>query len=127
MHIASAAALFGVMEDDVVLRFARPNVDVAVEQVLTALTTGACVVIPAKPLLAPAELLGLLEAEGVTVADLSAGYFQEVVTAPREHGTVPRTLRLMISGGDPLYPTPSPPGASSPASRCSTPTAPPRR
>ncbi|WP_280726723.1 non-ribosomal peptide synthetase [Kitasatospora sp. MAA4] len=104
VHIASAAALFGVTEDDVVLHFARPTVDVAVEQVLTALSAGACVVIPAKPLLAPAELLGLLEAEGVTVANLSAGYFQEVVTALREHGSAPRTLRLMISGSDRLYP-----------------------
>lgn len=104
VHIEAAVALFGVTPDDVVLHLARPTVDVAVEQVLTALAAGACLVVPEKPLLAPAELLGLLDAQGVTVANLSAGYFQEFVTALRDHGTVPGTLRLMISGSDRLYP-----------------------
>ncbi|MFD0373432.1 amino acid adenylation domain-containing protein [Streptomyces sp. NPDC127114] len=104
-HLTAAVERFGLTEDDVVLHFARPTVDVAVEQVLTALWAGARIVVPEQQLMAPAALLDLLDAEGVTVANMAAGYFQELVTALREHGrAAPRTLRLMISGSDRLYP-----------------------
>ncbi|MGW2544857.1 non-ribosomal peptide synthetase [Kitasatospora sp. NPDC001574] len=103
-HLAAAVERFGLTADDVVLHFARPTVDVAVEQVLAALTAGACVVVPEQQLVAPAALLDLLDDEGVTVANLAAGYFQDVVAALRERGRAPRTLRLMISGSDRLYP-----------------------
>ncbi|MEV7926637.1 amino acid adenylation domain-containing protein [Kitasatospora sp. NPDC088779] len=101
-HLAAAVRTFGLTERDVVLQFARPTVDVAVEQVLGALSAGACLVLPEHRLLSPAELLDLLDAEGVTVANLAAGYFQDVVAALG--GRVPRTLRLMISGSDKLEP-----------------------
>ncbi|MFE6905250.1 amino acid adenylation domain-containing protein [Streptomyces erythrochromogenes] len=103
-HLAAAVERFGLTADDVVLHFARPTVDVAVEQVLTALSAGACIVVPQEQLLAPAALLELLDAEGVTVANLAAGYFQEVVAALREDARPPRALRLMISGSDRLHP-----------------------
>ncbi|MFK0282808.1 amino acid adenylation domain-containing protein [Streptomyces sp. NPDC090499] len=103
-HIEAATARFGITHRDVVLHLARPSVDVAVEQVLTALTSGACLVVPERGLLAAGELLDLLAAEQVTVANLSAGYFQEVVAALRAGARVPGSLRLMISGSDRLYP-----------------------
>ncbi|MFF5970820.1 amino acid adenylation domain-containing protein [Streptomyces sp. NPDC012769] len=103
-HLDAAVERFGLTEDDVVLHLARPTVDVAVEQVLTALSAGACVLVPEEQLLAPAALLDLLDAEAVTVANLAAGYFQEVVAALRAGGRAPRSLRLMISGSDRLYP-----------------------
>ncbi|WP_217548595.1 non-ribosomal peptide synthetase [Streptomyces sp. GbtcB6] len=103
-HIEAATARFGITHQDVVLHMARPSVDVAVEQVLTALTTGACLVVPERGLLAAGELLTLLAAEEATVANLSAGYFQEVVAALRAGARVPGSLRLMISGSDRLYP-----------------------
>ncbi|WP_229929002.1 non-ribosomal peptide synthetase [Kitasatospora xanthocidica] len=101
-HLAAVVETFGLTERDVVLQFARPTVDVAVEQVLGALAAGACLVLPEQQLLAPAELLDLLDTEGVTVANLAAGYFQDVVAALG--GRVPRTLRLMVSGSDKLEP-----------------------
>ncbi|MFJ4670087.1 amino acid adenylation domain-containing protein [Kitasatospora purpeofusca] len=105
-HLAAAVERFGLTAEDVVLHLARPTVDVAVEQALTALSAGACLVIPERQLLAPDALLDLLDAEGVTVANLPAGYFQEVVPAVRDRGRdrAPRTLRLMISGSDRLHP-----------------------
>ncbi|WP_189978574.1 non-ribosomal peptide synthetase [Streptomyces termitum] len=103
-HLAAAVDRFGLTEDDVVLHLARPTVDVAVEQTLTALAAGALLVVPERTLLAPAALLDLLDTEGVTVANLPAGYFREVVTALPDHGTAPRALRLMISGSDRLHP-----------------------
>ncbi|GHH79754.1 hypothetical protein GCM10018781_58560 [Kitasatospora indigofera] len=102
-HLAAAVARFGLTEDDVVLQFARPTVDVAIEQILGTLAAGACLVLPERQLLTPAELLDLLDAEGVTVANLSAGYFQEVVAALPGRAA-PRALRLMISGSDRLHP-----------------------
>ncbi len=103
-HLTAAARRFGMTHEDVVLQFARPTVDVAVEQTLTALGTGACLVLPERGLLAPGEFLDLLDARAVTVANLSAGYFHEVVAALRDGGKVPGTLRLMISGSDRLHP-----------------------
>ncbi|MFJ2867759.1 amino acid adenylation domain-containing protein [Kitasatospora sp. NPDC087314] len=101
-HLAAVVETFGLTERDVVLQFARPTVDVAVEQVLGTLSAGACLVLPEQRILAPAALLDLLDAEGVTVANLAAGYFQDVVAVLG--GRVPRTLRLMISGSDKLEP-----------------------
>ncbi|MFE2106484.1 amino acid adenylation domain-containing protein [Kitasatospora sp. NPDC059463] len=103
-HLTAAVDRFGLTADDVVLHLARPTVDVAVEQVLTTLSAGACLLVPEQHLLGPDALLDLLDAEGVTVANLPAGYFQEVVTALRSRARAPRTLRLMISGSDRLYP-----------------------
>ncbi|MFD2284395.1 hypothetical protein ACFSUJ_34660 [Streptomyces lusitanus] len=39
-HLAAAVARFGLTEDDVVLQFARPTVDVAIEQILGTLAAG---------------------------------------------------------------------------------------
>ena len=104
-HLAGAVERFGTTREDVVLQFARPTVDVAIEQTLTALAAGACLVLPDRQLMTAAEFLGLLDAEAVTVANLSAGYFQEVVAALRDGDhPAPRTLRLMISGSDRLHP-----------------------
>ncbi|MER6363959.1 amino acid adenylation domain-containing protein [Kitasatospora sp. NPDC001527] len=103
-HLAAAVGRFGLTAEDVVLHLARPTVDVAVEQTLTALSAGACLVVPERQLLGPDALLDLLDAEGVTVANLPAGYFQEVVPALRQRDRAPRALRLMISGSDRLHP-----------------------
>ena len=106
-HVEAAVTRFGLTSDDVVLAVARPTVDVAIEQVLAALSAGACLVLPERGLLTPADLLGLMDGAGVTVANLSAGHFQEVVTAIDHNGhrlRVPGALRLMISGSDRLSP-----------------------
>ncbi|SEN89888.1 non-ribosomal peptide synthetase [Actinacidiphila rubida] len=104
-HLEAARETFGLSDQDVVLHLARPHVDVAVEQVLTTLLAGATLVVPDRPLLAPAELLALLSGEQVTVANLSAGYFRDLVAA-LDGGAFPAPsgLRLMICGSDRLYP-----------------------
>jgi len=108
-HLDAAVIRFSLTCQDVVLHLARPTVDVAIEQVLVTLSAGACLVLPERGLLTPGELLGLMDTEGVTVANLSAGHFQQVVTAigagdARLSGPAPRALRLMISGSDRLSP-----------------------
>jgi len=73
-HISAVIGRFGIGDHDTVLNFARPWVDVFLEQVLTALTTGASLVVPDRTLLSPDQLLALLDDECVTVANLPAAY-----------------------------------------------------
>ncbi|MEC3978299.1 non-ribosomal peptide synthetase [Amycolatopsis sp. H20-H5] len=103
-HVEAISARFGLRSDDVVLQFARSTVDVAIEQITTALTVGACLVVPDAKLLSVEEFLRLLEDEHVTVANVAAGYFHDVVAAVRGGRAVPPTLRTMISGSDRLSP-----------------------
>jgi amino acid adenylation domain-containing protein len=101
-HAAAARERFGIGPDDAVLHLARPTVDVAVEQIATALTAGARLVPPPAGLLAADEFLRLLAAERITVANVAAGYFHEVVAALRTGARVPASLHTMISGSDRL-------------------------
>jgi amino acid adenylation domain-containing protein/non-ribosomal peptide synthase protein (TIGR01720 family) len=100
-HLAAITARFDIQSDDVVLHYARPTVDVALEQVLTTLCAGARLVLPDDQLMSADELLRLLDGEGVTVANLPSGYFHGVAAALRHR---PATLRTMISGSDRLSP-----------------------
>ncbi|MCG8925097.1 non-ribosomal peptide synthetase [Lentzea sp. CC55] len=100
-HVPAVARRFGITQQDVVLQLAGPSVDVAVEQVLTALTSGACLVLPERRLLSVDELLRLVEDERVTVANLPAGYFHDFTAALDR---VPPSLRVMVSGSDRLSP-----------------------
>ncbi|RSM48732.1 non-ribosomal peptide synthetase [Amycolatopsis balhimycina DSM 5908] len=103
-HVEAISARFGLRADDVVLHFARSTVDVAVEQITTALTTGACLVVPEAKLLSAEEFWQLLETERVTVANVAAGYFHDLVASIGAGRAVPPSLRTMISGSDRLSP-----------------------
>jgi amino acid adenylation domain-containing protein len=103
-HVAAIGARFDIRSEDVVLHFARPTADVAVEQLLTALTVGACLVLPERQLLSIEEFLRMLAAERVTVANLPAGYLHDVVAMLGDGCSVPGALRTMISGSDRLSP-----------------------
>jgi amino acid adenylation domain-containing protein len=101
-HIAAARARFGITAQDVVLQFSAPYVDVWVEQVLTALTSGACLAIPEGRVSTPPDLAAFIEREGVTVANLPAGYWQEFTALLTHYRDEIAGLRLMISGSDTL-------------------------
>jgi non-ribosomal peptide synthetase component F len=73
--IAGVSAEYGIRPGDRVLQLAPAAVDTSVEQVLVALTRGATVMLPPAGVVAPAELLGYLERERVTVADLTPAYW----------------------------------------------------
>ncbi|HEX8095502.1 AMP-binding protein, partial [Jatrophihabitans sp.] len=103
-HVAAISHRFDLRDDDAVLHFARPMVDVAIEQVAATLATGACLVLPPANLLSAEEFLRLLDAEQVTVANVAAGYFSDLVAALRTGRPVPAALRTMISGSDRLFP-----------------------
>ncbi len=100
-HLAAITERFGIGADDVVLHLARPTVDVAIEQVLSALCAGARLVVPDEELMSAEAMLRLFDDERVTVANLPAGYFHELAAGTR---TAPATLRVLISGSDRLAP-----------------------
>src|SRR5581483_3703702 len=94
---------------DRVLQLASAAVDTSVEQVLVALTRGATVMLPPAGIVAPADLLGYLEQERVTVADLTPAYWHRLLAAAEPGDREPgnrrlRSLRLMITGGEPADP-----------------------
>ncbi|MEY9862089.1 amino acid adenylation domain-containing protein [Catenulispora sp. GAS73] len=103
-HIDAVSERFGIGEADTVLNFAKPTADVAVEQVLTALAAGGCLVLPENGLMSVEEFWRLIDAGGVTVANLPSGYFHALVSAVRDGRGIPATLRTMISGSDRLSP-----------------------
>ncbi|MCC9308102.1 amino acid adenylation domain-containing protein [Kitasatospora sp. RB6PN24] len=99
-HLATARERFGITPDDVVLQFSAPYVDVWVEQVLTALTAGARLAVTEARVTAPAELAALIRREGVTVANLPAGYWQEFTASLDHYAGELASLRLMVCGSD---------------------------
>ncbi|WP_271223709.1 amino acid adenylation domain-containing protein, partial [Streptosporangium carneum] len=100
-HLAGVSARFGLRADDRVLQFAPPHVDVAIEQTLAPLTCGATVVLALDRSPSIGALLDLLHRERVTVANLPAGYWNELAVGldrlPLPEG---HSLRLMISGSE---------------------------
>jgi amino acid adenylation domain-containing protein/thioester reductase-like protein len=102
--IGELAAEYQIQPGDRVLQLAPPGVDTSVEQLLVALTRGATVMLPPAGTLAPAELLGYLERERVTVADLTPAYWHRLLAAAEPDDRRLRRLRLMITGGAPAEP-----------------------
>jgi non-ribosomal peptide synthetase component F len=107
--IAELSAEYGIRPGDRVLQFAPAAVDTSVEQMLVALTRGATVMLPPAGVAAPADLLGYLERERVTVADLTPAYWHRLLAVAepcdqRLGDRRLRSLRLMITGGEPADP-----------------------
>ncbi len=99
-HLAAVREAFGLTEDDVVLQFSAPYVDVWVEQVLGALTAGAHLVLTGRGVTTPRDLAALIRRAGVTVANLPAGYWQEFTASLTHIRADLASLRLMVAGSD---------------------------
>ncbi|MFO7481154.1 amino acid adenylation domain-containing protein [Oceanibaculum nanhaiense] len=105
-HCAAAIQCLGLSRKDAVLHFSPPTFDPALEQILTALTIGGRLVIRGQDLWSPAELMQVLRAHKVTVADLPPAYLREALLAWREMGAEsgetrpPSALRLLVVGGE---------------------------
>ncbi|WP_035804918.1 non-ribosomal peptide synthetase [Kitasatospora mediocidica] len=89
--------------EDRVLLFARPSFDVALEEVLPALAAGAALVLPQREVPTGPELVAVLAARAVTVANLPTSYFlavrEELRQALRDGRWSPR---LLVLGGERL-------------------------
>ena len=102
--IGQVAAEYGIGRPDRVLQLASLAFDTSVEQILVALTRGATVMLPPAGVIAPADLLGYLERERVTVADLTPAHWHRLLAAAEPADRRLRRLRLMITGGEPADP-----------------------
>ncbi len=104
-HLEAVKGVYRLQPDDNVLQFAAPTFDASLEQILAALSAGACLVLLDSRLKAPRALLEFLAAEEVTVAEFPPAYLRELLPALRELGPRPlRRLRRLASGGDVLDP-----------------------
>ncbi|MFJ6135250.1 amino acid adenylation domain-containing protein [Kitasatospora sp. NPDC092286] len=101
--VAALARRYGLSPADRVLLFARPSFDVALEEVLPSLAAGATLVLPQREVPTGPELVAVLAARGVTVANLPTSYFLAVREDLREALADGRwSPRLLVLGGERL-------------------------
>ncbi|MEU5539811.1 amino acid adenylation domain-containing protein [Streptomyces sp. NPDC020362] len=102
-HLTATADRFGLTTSDRVLMFAQPSFDVALEEVLPTLHSGACLVLPEHEVPTGVELADLLASARVTVANLPTSYFlatrEDLRPALRDESWTPR---LLVLGGERL-------------------------
>ncbi|WP_406195463.1 amino acid adenylation domain-containing protein [Kitasatospora sp. NBC_01560] len=102
-YTGALAARYELSPADRVLLFARPSFDVALEEVLPSLAAGAALVVPQREVPTGPELVAVLAARGVTVANLPTSYFlavrEELGEALRDGRWSPR---LLVLGGERL-------------------------
>src|ERR1700761_2837176 len=98
--ISELMARYHLSGRDRVLQLAPLSTDTSLEQILVTLLAGATLVLPPPGPVAPPSLLGLLDTERVTVADLTPAYWHQLMA--RAVPADPRLgrLRLAITGGD---------------------------
>ncbi|WP_198406811.1 non-ribosomal peptide synthetase [Nocardia terpenica] len=102
-HVTGIAGRFGLTGEDRVLLFAKPSFDVALEEVLPSLYAGASLIAPRREVPTAAELVAVLAARRITVANLPTSYLlavrAEVGEALRDGRWSPR---LIVLGGERL-------------------------
>ncbi len=102
-YLTAIVARYGLGPADRVLLFARPSFDVALEEVLPSLVAGAALVLPQREVPTGPELVAVLAARGVTVANLPTSYALAVREDLREALADGRwSPRLLVLGGERL-------------------------
>ncbi|WP_405404604.1 non-ribosomal peptide synthetase [Paracoccus sp. Ld10] len=105
-HAHAIADAYALAERDVVLQFATPSFDVALEEIWPTLLSGAHVVLrDASPLGSIQGLLDLVTRHDLTVLNLPASYWQQMVADLRDHPRpLPPSLRLLVTGSERVPP-----------------------
>ncbi|HEV2735061.1 MAG TPA: amino acid adenylation domain-containing protein, partial [Longimicrobiaceae bacterium] len=99
------AARLRLRAEDRLLNFASLSFDVSVEEIFTAWTAGAAVVLSRRELFAPGALLELVEREAVTSFELPSAFWAGWVHELRESGRrVPASVRFVRVGGERVAP-----------------------
>ncbi|MFE4972430.1 amino acid adenylation domain-containing protein [Kitasatospora sp. NPDC056651] len=102
-YVAAIAARYRLTSADRVLMFARPSFDVALEEVLPTLAAGAVLIVPQREVPTGPELVAVLAARRVTVANLPTSYLLAVREDLREALDDGRWApRLLVLGGERL-------------------------
>jgi amino acid adenylation domain-containing protein len=99
-HAVSVARAYPLGSNDRYLQLASLSFDVAAEEYFATWTAGATAVLyPERQPGLPAELLAVVEREGVTVLGLTASYWHALV-AELSAVTLPPALRLVVVGSE---------------------------
>ncbi|MGH3262137.1 MAG: amino acid adenylation domain-containing protein, partial [Trebonia sp.] len=102
--IGEMAREYGIGPGDRVGQAASMAFDTFLEQVFTALTTGAALTMAPHATMAPSELLRGIQRRGVTVLDLTPAYWHQLLALTHPDDERLRSLRLMITGGEAANP-----------------------
>ncbi|HEX3085319.1 MAG TPA: amino acid adenylation domain-containing protein, partial [Pyrinomonadaceae bacterium] len=97
-----AKATYGLEADDRVLQFGSLSFDLSAEEMLIALTSGACLVLrTAEMISSPEDFLLRCEEWKLSVLDLPTVYWHELTDAlSKQHLALPPSIRLVIIGGE---------------------------
>ena len=98
--IGEMAREYQIGEGDRVGQVAAMAFDTSLEQVFTALTAGATLMLPPPGTMAPSELLRGIERRRVTVVDLTPAYWHQVLAHTKPADERLRSVRLMVTGGE---------------------------
>ncbi|HYH47297.1 MAG TPA: amino acid adenylation domain-containing protein, partial [Thermoanaerobaculia bacterium] len=104
-HLATVERLFGLVPEDRVLQFAAPGFDLALEELVTALGTGATLVLRGEELWAPGDLLERFAALRLTYVGLPTAYWHTWVQAAAGAALPPGfAVRIVFVGGEAMSP-----------------------
>jgi amino acid adenylation domain-containing protein/thioester reductase-like protein len=98
--LGDLVAAYRLSGQDRVLQLAPLSTDTSLEQILVSLLSGAALVLPPPGPVAPSDLLALIAADQVTVADLTPAYWHQLLAQAGQPDRRLDSLRLMITGGD---------------------------
>jgi amino acid adenylation domain-containing protein/thioester reductase-like protein len=102
--IGELADEYEIGDDDRVAQFASIAFDTSIEQVFVTLTRGATLLLPPPGTMAPSELVRRVQRRRATVLDLTPAYWHQVLAHTEPADERLRSLRLMITGGEPADP-----------------------
>ncbi|WP_260604961.1 non-ribosomal peptide synthetase [Streptomyces sp. WAC 01420] len=91
---------YGITADDRVLQFASVTFDAAAEQIFPALISGARLVMRGTEKWSPTSLIGTIDAEGVTVGELTPALWEQVVPHLSGRRALSPSFRLLVLGGE---------------------------
>ena len=101
-HILAASHCYGITRTDRVLGFASPSFDAAVEQMWTALSSGAVFVLRGNDWMTVRELTRFISRQALTVINVPPAMWVALAEEWLQLGVAAevRSLRLVIVGGD---------------------------
>ena len=104
-HLTGAQQAYEMRADDCVLQFASLNFDVSLEQIFTALWSGAKLIVRGAEVWSAEEFFERSADCGLTIANFPTAYWQQLTQTldPIALGRNPQ-LRLVIVGGDSVMP-----------------------
>ena len=101
-HAQASASLFDLKSNDRALQFASLSFDVAIEEIVPTLLSGACLILRSDEMAGSISVfLDECEAEHISLLNLPTGYWVELVRHLEKTGrALPKSTRLMIVGGE---------------------------